>query len=65
MDVRRPKLIGENKYRDRAYGYPTSTGIRYEYRCPYCGHVNVRYEPCARIVCDRCGASFSPCSSRW
>jgi len=34
--------------------------IRYEYKCPYCGRVNVRYEPCARIVCDFCGKSFAP-----
>jgi len=31
---------------------------RYEYRCPWCGFVNVRYEPCARVVCDRCGRAF-------
>ena len=34
--------------------------VRYEYRCPFCGHVNIRYEPCRRIVCDRCGREFTP-----
>jgi len=31
---------------------------RYEYRCPYCGYVNVRYEVTVRIVCDRCKKAF-------
>ena len=31
---------------------------RYEYRCLWCGFVNVRYELCARVVCDRCGEAF-------
>ena len=39
---------------------------RYEYKCPYCGHVNVRYEPCVRVVCDRCGRAFYVAiSDRW
>jgi len=36
------------------------TRRRYEYRCPFCGYINVRYEPCGRIVCDRCGKEFTP-----
>ena len=31
---------------------------RYEYLCPYCGYINIRYEPCVRIVCDRCKRAF-------
>jgi len=31
---------------------------RYEYKCPYCGYVNVRYEETVRIVCDRCKKTF-------
>lgn len=31
---------------------------RYEYRCPYCGYVNIRYEETKRIVCDRCRNEF-------
>ena len=31
---------------------------RYEYKCPHCGHVNVRYERCGRVVCSNCGESF-------
>jgi len=35
-------------------------GKRYEYKCPHCGKVNIRYEECARIVCDKCGKEFIP-----
>jgi len=35
-------------------------GKRYEYKCPHCGEVNIRYEECARIVCDKCGKEFIP-----
>jgi len=38
--------------------------IRYEYKCPHCGRVNVRYERCGRIVCDYCGEEFVP-STEW
>ena len=38
--------------------------VRYEYKCPHCGHVNVRYEKCGRIVCDLCGKEFVP-DSKW
>lgn len=31
---------------------------RYEYRCFWCGFINIRYEPTARIVCDRCHKTF-------
>lgn len=33
---------------------------RYEYKCPHCGHVNVRYEECGRVVCDHCKKEFIP-----
>ena len=33
--------------------------VRYEYKCPYCGYINVRYEKCGRIVCNRCGREFN------
>ena len=32
--------------------------LRYEYKCPYCGYINVRYEQAARLVCEKCGRSF-------
>ena len=42
------------------------TRRRYEYKCPYCGHINVRHEPCVRVVCDRCGRAFYvTISDRW
>ena len=31
---------------------------RYEYRCPFCGCVNVRDEETVRLVCDYCGKVF-------
>ena len=31
---------------------------RNEYRCPWCGHTNVRYERCGHIVCSKCGRGF-------
>jgi len=31
---------------------------RYEYRCPWCGLINIRYEPTVRVVCDRCRRVF-------
>ena len=34
--------------------------LKYEYRCPYCGYVNERNEPTARIVCTRCKRVFRP-----
>lgn len=34
--------------------------LRYEYKCPYCGYINVRYEETARVVCEKCGRSFVP-----
>jgi len=43
---------------------PTRDRVRYEYKCPHCGHVNIRYEKCARIVCDKCKREFVP-SSKW
>jgi len=39
---------------------PIRNRTRYEYKCPYCGHINVRYEECARVVCDHCGKEFVP-----
>ena len=38
----------------------TRARVRYEYKCPYCGHANIRYEECARIVCDLCKREFIP-----
>ena len=34
--------------------------MRHEYRCPHCGRINVRHEPCARLVCDSCENPFHP-----
>jgi len=31
-----------------------------EYKCPYCGHVNIRMGNRWFIVCDKCGKSFTP-----
>ena len=30
----------------------------WEYKCPRCGHINVRYERMGRIVCSKCGGGF-------
>jgi len=30
----------------------------YEYKCPFCGRVNVRYHKYARICCSYCDTSF-------
>jgi len=32
--------------------------MRYEYKCPYCGYINVRTHRTARVVCSRCGRAF-------
>ena len=32
----------------------------YEYKCPYCGHVNERKGYRALVVCDWCKKSFRP-----
>ena len=32
----------------------------YEYKCPYCGHVNERKGHRALVVCDWCKKSFRP-----
>ena len=32
--------------------------VRYEYRCPWCNHINVRYARTGRKVCDTCGRGF-------
>lgn len=42
------------------YKHPLIERRRYEYKCPYCGYVNIRYCECERIVCDKCGKSFYP-----
>jgi len=39
---------------------PIRERVRYEYKCPYCGCRNVRYEKCRRIVCDFCKKEFVP-----
>jgi len=39
---------------------PIRERVRYEYKCPYCGCRNVRYEECRRIVCDFCRKEFVP-----
>ena len=44
--------------------FQTRERVRYEYKCPHCGHTNVRYEKCGRIVCDYCKREFVP-SSKW
>ena len=31
---------------------------RYEYRCPHCRALNLRYYNCARIVCNFCKKVF-------
>ena len=33
--------------------------LRYEYKCPHCSFVNIRYEKCGRIVCSFCGKEFN------
>ena len=38
----------------------TRNRVRDEYKCPYCGHANIRYEECARIVCNVCKKEFVP-----
>ena len=38
----------------------TRNRVRYEYKCPFCGCRNVRYEKCRRIVCDFCKREFVP-----
>jgi len=42
------------------WGIPRATMVRYEYKCPHCGFVNVRSTPTLRIVCTRCGRVFTP-----
>jgi len=32
--------------------------VRYEYKCPYCGRINIRYIKTRRIVCIGCGRPF-------
>lgn len=32
--------------------------VRYEYKCPHCGHINIKYEQYARIICRKCGKPF-------
>jgi len=39
---------------------PIRNRIRYEYKCPFCGCTNIRYEECARVVCDYCKKEFVP-----
>jgi ribosomal protein S27AE len=31
---------------------------RYEYKCPYCGKLNIRLFKTARVVCGYCGRAF-------
>ena len=38
----------------------TKARVRYEYKCPFCGCKNIRYEKCERIVCDCCQREFIP-----
>jgi len=30
----------------------------WEYKCPKCGHVNVRFWEAQRLVCDKCKLEF-------
>ena len=32
--------------------------MQYEYLCPFCQKVNIRYLACAQIVCDGCKKEF-------
>ena len=59
---------GEYRYRgvtrfwDRSrgafFGRTPVVSERNEYKCPYCKHINVRYERCGHIVCSKCGRGF-------
>jgi len=50
---------GSEAARPRVFEEPVFRA-RLEYRCPYCGTVNVRYEPAGRLVCDWCRKTFYP-----
>ena len=54
---------GATRFWDRSRGSfrerPPAVFERYEYRCPWCKHLNVRYERMGRIVCSKCGRGFS------
>lgn len=39
---------------------PIPHSVRYEYKCPHCGKVNVRSGETRRLVCSYCGGSFWP-----
>ncbi len=39
---------------------PIRKRVRYEYKCPFCGCKNIRYEKCERVVCDCCKREFIP-----
>lgn len=34
--------------------------MNYEYKCPLCGFINIKYSEYARIVCSSCGQEFEP-----
>jgi len=50
--------IGSEKWYDAAGVKKKRKRKRYEYRCPRCGYINVRYEETKRIVCFMCGFEF-------
>jgi DNA-directed RNA polymerase subunit RPC12/RpoP len=35
-----------------------TSSARYEYKCPYCGKLNIRLYKTARVVCGYCGRAF-------
>ena len=55
LDCLASKQEADEAMKDRWMWYKF---VRYEYKCPHCGHINVRYERCARIVCSKCGKPF-------
>jgi hypothetical protein len=34
--------------------------MKYEYKCPFCGYINVRYEERGRVICRVVCSNFTP-----